>query len=223
MADTTDAGLPAGTILARVRVRDVMSAPLVSCDPDVPLAEVAALMARHGIHSVVVRSEAGARERDPRPWGIITGLDLAGAVPFDEADLTAGRVAGTPPVTIDPDDALGRCALLMAEHAVTHAIVAEDPGEPIGIVSVLDLARALVLPDHDEDAPAAPGAPGARPGDRLVISGHHLGEPSRDAEILEARGPAGGPPYLVRWEDSGRMSLFYPGSDARVERLGAGA
>ncbi|HTI32811.1 MAG TPA: DUF1918 domain-containing protein [Miltoncostaea sp.] len=33
------------------------------------------------------------------------------------------------------------------------------------------------------------------------------------------RGAAGWPPYLVRWEDTGRTSLHYPGSDARVEHL----
>ena len=59
----------------------------------------------------------------------------------------------------------------------------------------------------------------ARPGDRLLIVPHHLGEPARDGEILEAQGAAGGAPFLVRWEDTGRVSLFYPGSDARIERL----
>jgi Domain of unknown function (DUF1918) len=28
----------------------------------------------------------------------------------------------------------------------------------------------------------------AAPGDRLVIKSHHVGEPERDAEVLEARG-----------------------------------
>jgi hypothetical protein len=35
-------------------------------------------------------------------------------------------------------------------------------------------------------------------GDRLVIKGHHVGEPDRNAEIIEVRGEDGGPPYLVR-------------------------
>jgi hypothetical protein len=54
-------------------------------------------------------------------------------------------------------------------------------------------------------------------GDRIVIKGHHVGEPDRDAEILEVRGPDGGPPYLVRWSDDGHEGLFFPGSDAVVE------
>ena len=59
----------------------------------------------------------------------------------------------------------------------------------------------------------------ARVGDRLVIQGHHEGEPQRDAEILEVRGPGGGPPYRVRWQDDGHESIYYPGSDAFVQHL----
>jgi Domain of unknown function (DUF1918) len=59
----------------------------------------------------------------------------------------------------------------------------------------------------------------ARPGDRLVIHPHHLGEHERDAEIIEALGPKGGPPFRVRWSDSGEETLHFPGSDASVERL----
>lgn len=59
----------------------------------------------------------------------------------------------------------------------------------------------------------------AKPGDRLVIHGHRQGEPGRDAEILEVRGPDGGPPFLVRWQDTGSETLLYPGSDASVEHL----
>ena len=56
-------------------------------------------------------------------------------------------------------------------------------------------------------------------GDRLVIRGHHTGEPERDAEILEPLGPDGAPPFLVRWSDDGHVSRFYPGSDAYVEHF----
>jgi hypothetical protein len=57
-------------------------------------------------------------------------------------------------------------------------------------------------------------------GDRLIIRGHHIGEPDRDGEILEVRGVDGGPPYLVRWEDDGHEGLFFPGTDAVVDHFG---
>jgi hypothetical protein len=56
-------------------------------------------------------------------------------------------------------------------------------------------------------------------GDQLVIKGQHVGEPDREAEILEVHGEDGGAPYVVRWDDDGREGLFYPGPDAVVERL----
>lgn len=59
----------------------------------------------------------------------------------------------------------------------------------------------------------------AQVGDELVIEGHKVGEHVRTGEILEVRGDQGGPPYLVRWDDSGRSTLLFPGSDCVVKSL----
>jgi hypothetical protein len=59
----------------------------------------------------------------------------------------------------------------------------------------------------------------ATPGSQLTIKGHHIGEPDRHAEILEVRGPDGGPPFLVRWDDTGHESLIFPGTDSSVDDL----
>jgi hypothetical protein len=59
----------------------------------------------------------------------------------------------------------------------------------------------------------------AQVGDMLVVTSHHVGEPDRTGEVLEVRGPDGGPPYLVRWDDSGEEGLVFPGSDARVKHV----
>lgn len=60
----------------------------------------------------------------------------------------------------------------------------------------------------------------ARPGDRLVVRGPHVGERERDGEILDVLGEDGLPPYLVRWSDDGHVSRLFPGSDAYVEHVG---
>jgi hypothetical protein len=57
----------------------------------------------------------------------------------------------------------------------------------------------------------------AKPGDHLVIKGHHVGQVERDGEILEVHGENGEPPFLVRWSDDGHEGLVFPGSDATVE------
>jgi hypothetical protein len=57
----------------------------------------------------------------------------------------------------------------------------------------------------------------AKPGDRLIIKGHRIGEATRDARILEVQGADGGPPYKVEWSDDGHVGLFFPGPDAFIE------
>jgi hypothetical protein len=54
-------------------------------------------------------------------------------------------------------------------------------------------------------------------GDRIVVRGHHTGQKVRDCHVVEVRGRNGEPPYVVRWDDSGHESLFFPGTDASVE------
>ncbi len=59
----------------------------------------------------------------------------------------------------------------------------------------------------------------ANVGDRLIIRSQHLDEPVRDGEILEVQHVDGSPPYRVRWSDTGRESLVYPGPDATVHHF----
>ena len=54
-------------------------------------------------------------------------------------------------------------------------------------------------------------------GDRIVIKGHRVGEPDRDCLVVEVKDPEGGPPYRVRWGETGHESYFFPGSDAIVQ------
>jgi hypothetical protein len=78
-------------------------------------------------------------------------------------------------------------------------------------------------PAKAEPAPARAEPPALRAsaGDRLVIKGHHLGEKARDGEILEVAGEHGRPPFRVRWSDTGREALLFPGPDAMVEHFPA--
>ncbi|NDU76891.1 DUF1918 domain-containing protein [Actinomadura sp. DSM 109109] len=56
----------------------------------------------------------------------------------------------------------------------------------------------------------------AKIGDRLHVHGNVVGLPDRIGEIIEVRGPDGGPPYVIRFDD-GHECLVYPGPDAVIE------
>lgn len=56
-------------------------------------------------------------------------------------------------------------------------------------------------------------------GDQVIIHSRHLGEPVREGEILEIRHEDGSPPYLVRWSDTGHVSLLFPGPDATIKHF----
>jgi hypothetical protein len=59
----------------------------------------------------------------------------------------------------------------------------------------------------------------ANVGDELIIEGHRVGLPRRTGKVEETRGADGGPPYVVRWDDTGRTTLLFPGPDCRIEHL----
>lgn len=54
-------------------------------------------------------------------------------------------------------------------------------------------------------------------GDRLHVHARTVGERDRVGEIIEVRGKAGQPPYIVRFAD-GHENLLYPGPDCVVEQ-----
>lgn len=56
-------------------------------------------------------------------------------------------------------------------------------------------------------------------GDRIILAANRAEGPVRDGEVLEVRGPNGGPPYLVRWSD-GHVGLVFPGPDAVMRAPG---
>jgi CBS domain-containing protein len=121
-------------------VADAMTVGIVSCTPDTPLREVAALMARHNVHAVYVYDESGASAEE---WALVSDLDLVAAWPVLD-DRTAGNSAVTPLVSIGAEDSLERAAQLMMETGSTHlAVVLRRTGQPVGVLSTLDIARAV--------------------------------------------------------------------------------
>lgn len=57
----------------------------------------------------------------------------------------------------------------------------------------------------------------ARAGDWLVVEQAFIGREVRRGMIIEVHSPDGAPPYWVRWLDTGREALVFPGPNAHVQ------
>jgi CBS domain-containing protein len=120
-------------------VLDAMRLGVISCSPDSSLREIARVLATYRVHSVVISDTEG-----DRPWGIVTDIDLAAAADKDLDKVRARDIWRGELVTVTADDELGRAARLMADHAVAHLVVVQPhSGQPVGVLSTLDLAGVL--------------------------------------------------------------------------------
>ncbi len=125
-------------------VQDAMSPGVISCPPETPLRIVARMMATFSVHSVFVFEHRDEDDEDAQLWGIVSDLDLVAAGRLDIDRHTAGASAVTPIVAVRTDAPLGHAADLMAQHGIAHlAVVEPASGRPIGVLSTLDIARAL--------------------------------------------------------------------------------
>jgi CBS domain-containing protein len=124
-------------------VRDAMSRGVISCPPETPLRVVARMMATYGVHAIFVFEYAGDDEA-LHLWAVVSDLDLVAATRLDLDTLTAGATAVTPLVSVAADSSLEEAGSLMAQYGIAHLAVTE-PGSrrPIGVISTLDIARAI--------------------------------------------------------------------------------
>ena len=128
--------------LATLRVVDAMHPGLITCRPEEPLRSVARLMSTYRVHAVFVTEH---REDDVDRWGVISDADLLRASEKGSLDeLTAREIAATPVLSVVSSQEVGPVARLMVARKVSHVVVVEGHSQrPLGVLSTLDLARAL--------------------------------------------------------------------------------
>ena len=127
-------------------VEDAMSPGVISCPPETPLRVVARMMVTFNVHAVFVFEHRDGEDGDAQLWGVVSDLDLVAAGRLDVDQRTAGASAVTPIVAVRTDAPLVRAADLMAQHGVAHlAVVEPASGRPIGVISTLDIARAIAV------------------------------------------------------------------------------
>lgn len=121
--------------LTHVRVSDCMHRGVLTCAADDSLQHVAAIMAGHQVHAVVITSSNG-----DRPLGVVSDLDVLAAVAA-QAQCTALEAAATEALTVSADEPLQGAAQLMSQHGVSHLVVVDAAGGyPVGVLSSLDIA-----------------------------------------------------------------------------------
>lgn len=123
--------------LAGLCVRDCMHPGVLTCAADDSLRDVAAIMAGHRVHAVVITSHTG-----DRALGVVSDLDVVAAV-AGRTDCTAHQAGATETLIVSADTPLEAAAQLMNEHGVSHLVVIDPQGRyPVGVLSSLDVAEA---------------------------------------------------------------------------------
>jgi CBS domain-containing protein len=148
-----------------MKVKELMSAPVVTFSPGTPLKEVASVLVARGISGAPVVDEGG------RVLGVVSAGDILvrergwGRARFDllawlsesestelEARLharTAGEAMSHPAVTIPADGPLAKAAAYMVDRGVNRLPVVNAEGKLVGIVSRADLVRAFARSDAE--------------------------------------------------------------------------
>ena len=131
-----------GSRLREVRVLEAMHPGVISCPPDSTLQTVARMMAAYGVHAVLVHGREAA---DGDGWGVITDWQLLQAAAAGNVHtIHAAEVATSPVVGIPTSEPLQAALELMAETGASHVLAVErHSGRPVGVVSTLDVVRAL--------------------------------------------------------------------------------
>jgi CBS domain-containing protein len=125
-------------------VGEAMSRGVISCPPETPLRVVARMMATYGVHAIFVFEHTDEDEEAPQLWAVVSDLDLVAATRLDLDTLTAGATAVTPLVSVPADCSIAEAGSLMAQHGIAHLAVTDpDSRRPIGVISTLDIARAV--------------------------------------------------------------------------------
>lgn len=124
-------------------VRSLVRAVVLTCTPETPIAEAAAMMAQNKCGSIVVA-------KDGLPLGIWTekdalSLDFARPEIFDEP---ISKFMAAPLISINGNATTQNAAGKLREHGIRHLIVVDDAGAMVGVVSQTDVVMRLGIDSY---------------------------------------------------------------------------
>ncbi|MBN2477972.1 CBS domain-containing protein [Candidatus Micrarchaeota archaeon] len=118
-----------------LKVGDIMKKNVITINEDKPLTDVAKLMKKHDVGSIVVIREKKAE-------GIITERDIIHKIISAGKDYTkvkASDVMSAPIMVIKPETTLEESAKSMRKHAVKRLPVVNERMELVGIITERDI------------------------------------------------------------------------------------
>lgn len=122
-----------------VRIREVMSSPVITVDEEATVEEAAKVMTKHKIGSVIVAA------KDGRPIGIVTNDDIVRRLVSKNLRPSDVRVKGImshPLLMIEPEATIQEAAERMTRHDVKRlAVMDPDRLQLVGVVSAADITR----------------------------------------------------------------------------------
>ena len=114
-----------------MKVRDIMTHPIISEDEEVLVTRIAKDMAERGIGSVVITSAN-------KPAGIITERDIVSRVLLRNkraSEVKAKEIMSSPLITIEPQTSVAEACELVSEKGIKRLPVVENDAL-IGVVSI---------------------------------------------------------------------------------------
>jgi signal-transduction protein with cAMP-binding, CBS, and nucleotidyltransferase domain len=126
------------------RIQDVAKKEPVMVQPTTVLRDVTRAMAREAIGAVLVGTPK-------HPLGIVSERDVALALASgaDPDQTRAAAVMSTHLVALRPDDSVYDAAVDMLDLGIRHVALLDEHGTAVGMVSVRDLLRPLVVGAFD--------------------------------------------------------------------------
>ena len=134
---------------ASAYVEDIMSKDIAKIGADKSVQEVADLMAKRNISSVLV-------EDNGKIIGILTERDLVRNVCAKDllaSKTPAASIMSAPVATVSKDSLVKRAADLIVKNKITHLAVEDGYSNIIDVITATDLARylRLKLPSTDPE------------------------------------------------------------------------
>ena len=129
---STGARRPGGVARA-MKVREIMSAPVVSAQKEMPIREVAELLAQHRISAVPVIDGAGA------VVGVVSEYDLLAKPGKVAADIMSSSV-----ISVSEDTDVEDVRILLIDRRI-HRVPVLSGQELVGIVSRGDIVALMAM------------------------------------------------------------------------------